>query len=184
MMAPMFAPTAVVRAVTCADAEALPVHPRLTVGGVHVALALAWLWQLPWQVALALHDGGVTWPVQTGFVYATEHPPWQLPEQLTLAPPESVQPPVHPPLHVPAQWTDADAGIAVQFPVQVPWHVPLQVAPFTCVVPALPTHEPVQFPPHVPAHWIVGAVALTSHSPLHSAEQEPWQLTTGALTDP
>lgn len=56
-----------VRAVSCA--EAVPVHAKLTVGGVQFACALAWLWQLAWQFALALHDGGVTCPVQTGLVY-------------------------------------------------------------------------------------------------------------------
>jgi hypothetical protein len=91
----------VVSAVICA--EALAVQDQLTCGGVQFACALAWLWQLAWQFALALHIGGVTCPVQTGFVYATEHPPWQLPEQLTLAPPVSAQLPVHPPLQLPAQ---------------------------------------------------------------------------------
>jgi hypothetical protein len=57
-MAGKFAATVVVRAVTCALAE--PVHARLTDGGVHVALALACAWQLPEQLASALHDGGVT----------------------------------------------------------------------------------------------------------------------------
>ena len=56
----------VVRAVTAADAP--PVQERLTWGGVHVALAFAWLWQLPWQFALALHEGGVIEPSQDGAV--------------------------------------------------------------------------------------------------------------------
>jgi hypothetical protein len=101
MIAGKFAWMVVVSAAICA--EALPVHAKLTVGSVQFACALASLWQLAWQFALALHEGGVTCPVQTGFVYATEHPPWQLPEQLTLAPPVSAQLPVQPPLHVPAQ---------------------------------------------------------------------------------
>jgi hypothetical protein len=41
MRGPKFAATAVVRAVIWAEAD--PVHARLTVGGVQVALALAWL---------------------------------------------------------------------------------------------------------------------------------------------
>jgi hypothetical protein len=91
-----------VSAVICADA--LPWHARDTVGGVHVALAFAWLWQLAWHCALALHDGGVTVPLHEGFVTWTEHPPWQLPEQLTPAlPGVTVQPPVQPPVHEPAQ---------------------------------------------------------------------------------
>jgi hypothetical protein len=70
----MFVPIVVVSAVTWA--EALPWQARDTEGGVQVALAFAWLWQLAWHCALALHDGGVTWPVHVGAVYATEHPPW------------------------------------------------------------------------------------------------------------
>ena len=101
MIAGKFVWTVAVSAVS--SAEALATHEKLTCGGVQVACALASLWQLAWQFALALHDGGVTCPVQTGFVYATEHPPWQLPEQLTLAPPVSAQLPVHPPLQLPAQ---------------------------------------------------------------------------------
>jgi hypothetical protein len=50
-----------------------------------------------------LHDGGVTVPTHDGFVYMTEHPPWQLPEHMTIAPPLTVHPPVQLPLHEPAQ---------------------------------------------------------------------------------
>jgi hypothetical protein len=72
----------------------------------------------------------------------------------------------------------------VQFASQVPLQVPAHAALLTWVVPPLATHEPVQLPPHVPAHWIEGAVALTSHSVLHAAEQVPWHITTGAVTEP
>ena len=34
------------------------------------------------------------------------------------------------------------------------------------------------------AHWIEGAVALTSHSPLQFAVHEPEQFRTGAVTEP
>jgi hypothetical protein len=99
---------------------------------VHVAVAFAWLWQLAWHCALALQDGGVTVPLHEGAVYATEHPPWQLPEQLTPAlPGVTVQPPVQPPVHEPAQWTFADAGIAVHLASHEPLHVPLQAALLT-----------------------------------------------------
>jgi hypothetical protein len=76
---------------------------RLTVGGVQFAVALAWLWQLAWHCALALQDGGVTVPTHEGFVYATEHPPWQLPEHEAPALALAVHPPVQLPLQLPAQ---------------------------------------------------------------------------------
>jgi hypothetical protein len=183
MIAGKFAETAVVRAVICAEAD--PWHARLTVGGVQVALAFAELWQLAWHWALALHDGGVTAPTQEGAVYATEHPPWQLPEQLMPAlPGVAEQPPVQPPVQEPAQWSEAEAGMAVHLASHVPLHVPLQAALFTWFVPPLATHEPVQLPEQVPAHWTDGAVAVASHSPLQLAEHEPEQLTTGAVTEP
>ena len=103
MIAGKFVPIVVTSAVICA--EALPVHWRLTVGGVHVALALAWLWQLAWQFALALHDGGVICPSHVGAVAVPVHPPLQvaLAPQLTPAFPVMVQLPLHVPLQVPAQ---------------------------------------------------------------------------------
>ncbi len=132
-----------------------------------------------------MHDGGVTVPTHEGFVYATEHPPWQLPEHMTDAlPPLAVHPPVQEPAQEPAQCRDADAGIAVHLASHVPLHVPEQAALVTIVVPPLAAQEPVQLPLQVPAHWTEGAVAVASHSPLHEAEQEPWQFTTGALTEP
>jgi hypothetical protein len=86
------------------DDPALAPQSRVTLGGVHLALAFTWLWHCAWQLALALHDGGLTAPVHDGAVYATEHPPWQLPEQLMPAlPGVAVQPPVQPPLQTPAQ---------------------------------------------------------------------------------
>ena len=77
--------TVVCRAVSCA--ETLPVHWRLTAGGVQVAVAFAWLWQLPWQFALALHEGGVICPSQVGAVAVPVQPPLQVAvaPQLTLA---------------------------------------------------------------------------------------------------
>jgi hypothetical protein len=152
MIAGMFVAIVVCSAVMLADA--LPVHARLTVGGVQLAVAWAWAWQLAWQSTFALQLGGVIVPSHVGAVTATEHPPLQLAEHMTLAPPVSVQFPVHPPVQVPAQ-----------------------------VPPLAPVEQvPVQLPEQVPWHCTEGAVpGVASHSPVQSAEQEPWQLRTGAL---
>ena len=66
MIAGKFFEIVVVSAVTWA--EAVPVQDRLTSGGVQLAVAFAWLWQLPWQFALALHIGGVIVPSHDGAV--------------------------------------------------------------------------------------------------------------------
>ena len=95
--------TVLTRAVTCA--VAVPTHERLTVGGVQLALALTWLWQLAWHWALALHDGGVTVPSHLGAVAVPVQPPLHVAfaPQLTPALPVMVQLPLHVPLQVPAQ---------------------------------------------------------------------------------
>ena len=72
----------------------------------------------------------------------------------------------------------------MHFASHVPLHVPEQAALLTIEVPPLATQEPVQLPLQVPAHWTEGADAVASHSPLQEAEQEPWQFTTGWLTEP
>ena len=128
---------------------------KLTEGGVHVALALTWLWHCPVHCALALQEGGVTWPSQVGAVAVPVQPPLQvaLAPQLTPAFPVIVQSPLHVPLHVPAQWTAGGVpAVSVQLASQLPLHWPMHAALLTCVVPPLATQEPVQFPEQLPWH--------------------------------
>jgi RES domain-containing protein len=54
----MLVPSVVWSAVTAAVAD--PWQEKVTLGGVHVAEALACAWQLPWQFASAWHEGGAT----------------------------------------------------------------------------------------------------------------------------
>jgi hypothetical protein len=89
--------------VSCA--EAAPLQSKLTVGGVHVADAFTWLWHCPVHCALALHEGGVTWPSHVGAIAV----PVQPPRHVALAP----------------QLTPA-FPVILQSPLQVPWHVPAQ----------------------------------------------------------
>jgi hypothetical protein len=83
----------------------MPPHWRLTLGGVHMAASDAWLWQLAWQLADALHIGGVICPSHFGAVTITLQPPRQVAIPLHMTPPIALilQLPLHVPVHVPSQ---------------------------------------------------------------------------------
>jgi hypothetical protein len=62
--------------------------------------------------------------------------------------------------------------VYVQFALHVPTHFPLHAVPLAVD----PSHVPVHVPAQVPSQWTFGCVAVTSHSPVHSAEHDPWQV--------
>jgi hypothetical protein len=103
MIGGRFVDRVVTRACTLADALAL--HSSCAVGRVHVAVSEAWLLQLAWQFADALHIGGVIWPSHWGAVTITLHAPRQVAMTPQLTPPVAVilQLPSHDPWQVPSQ---------------------------------------------------------------------------------
>jgi hypothetical protein len=103
MIAGRFVFTVFTSAVTSDDALAL--HSSVADGGVHIAWTSTLLWQLAWQLALALQAGGVILPSHFGALYVALQPPLQLTiaPQLTIAFAARVQLPVHVPLHDPSQ---------------------------------------------------------------------------------
>jgi hypothetical protein len=90
----------------CKEPDALAPHSSCTVGGVHAAVSDAWLSQLAWQFADALHAGGVIWPSHVGAVTITLQAPRHVAIAPQLTPPVAVilQLPSQLPLHVPSQW--------------------------------------------------------------------------------
>ena len=70
-------------------------------------MSVAWLWQLAWQFADALHIAGVIWPSHWGAVTITLHPPRHV----------AMTPQLMPPI-----------AVILQLPLQVPSHVPSQCA--------------------------------------------------------
>jgi hypothetical protein len=90
----------------CTDADAPASHSSSALGGVQVAVRDAWLSQLAWQFADALHMPGVIWPSHVGAVTITLQPPRHVAIAPQLTPPVAVilQFPLQLPLQVPSQW--------------------------------------------------------------------------------
>ena len=157
----------------------LPWQSRLTVGGVQLAVASAWLWQLAWQFASAMQLGCVISPSHLGAVAVPMHVPLQLAiaPQVTLALASSLQSPVQLPLQLPLQCA-AIPGVYLQAASHWPLQTPEHAAPLV----ELPSHVPEQLPMHVPLHSTLGRLPGV-HVPEQSAEQVPWQVA-AADTDP
>src|SRR5271170_6423144 len=103
-----------------------------------------------------MHDGGVSLPSQVGAVAVPMHPPRQVAVAPQLIPPDDVivQSPLHVPLHMPVQWTEALVA-SVQAASHWPTQVPVHISPAEPPVVAVPSQVPEQWPEQVPLHCTV-----------------------------